>query len=255
MLRRATRRWSPPPRRRSRRSRPPRRCRRSSRPAWPRRRRPRPPQQIFVQIGAFARARERRAARRAPHVSGFANPIVVSGGRRPPHAAPRAARAVARRHRVRSGERAAARARRFGESQLVVDGAPMSCRSEAVSSGGDDSRFDCATDYAARHGRGRGGTVKVAAPPKVTASRATTSSTSRPAPCSPRATPTRQLAPASLTKLMTAYVVFRRARSRTGSRLDDRALVSTKAWRMGGTRMFIEVNFDVGSRGPACAAC
>ena len=53
-----------------------------------------------------------------------------------------------------------------------------------------------------------------------------------------------QLAPASLTKLMTAYVVFGALQS-GGIRLDDRAHVSEKAWRMGGTRMFIEVNSDV----------
>ena len=54
-----------------------------------------------------------------------------------------------------------------------------------------------------------------------------------------------QLAPASLTKLMTAYVVFGALESGR-IRLDDRAHVSEKAWRMGGTRMFIEVNSDVG---------
>lgn len=53
-----------------------------------------------------------------------------------------------------------------------------------------------------------------------------------------------QLAPASLTKLMTAYVVFGALQSGR-IRLDDRARVSEKAWRMGGTRMFIEVNSDV----------
>lgn len=53
-----------------------------------------------------------------------------------------------------------------------------------------------------------------------------------------------QLAPASLTKLMTAYVVFGALESGR-IRLDDRANVSEKAWRMGGTRMFIEVNSDV----------
>jgi serine-type D-Ala-D-Ala carboxypeptidase (penicillin-binding protein 5/6) len=53
-----------------------------------------------------------------------------------------------------------------------------------------------------------------------------------------------QLAPASLTKLMTAYVVFGALES-GGIRLDDRAHVSEKAWRMGGTRMFIEVDSDV----------
>jgi D-alanyl-D-alanine carboxypeptidase (penicillin-binding protein 5/6) len=53
------------------------------------------------------------------------------------------------------------------------------------------------------------------------------------------------LAPASLTKLMTAYVVFG-ALQDGRIRLDDHAHVSEKAWRMGGTRMFIEVNSDVG---------
>jgi D-alanyl-D-alanine carboxypeptidase (penicillin-binding protein 5/6) len=53
-----------------------------------------------------------------------------------------------------------------------------------------------------------------------------------------------QLPPASLTKLMTAYVVFGALESGR-IRLDDRARVSERAWRMGGTRMFIEVNSDV----------
>jgi D-alanyl-D-alanine carboxypeptidase (penicillin-binding protein 5/6) len=53
-----------------------------------------------------------------------------------------------------------------------------------------------------------------------------------------------QLEPASLTKLMTAYVVF--GALTTGRiRLDERAHVSEKAWRMRGTRMFIEVNSEV----------
>jgi serine-type D-Ala-D-Ala carboxypeptidase (penicillin-binding protein 5/6) len=54
-----------------------------------------------------------------------------------------------------------------------------------------------------------------------------------------------QLPPASLTKLMTAYVVFDAIRDGR-IRLDDHAHVSARAWRMGGTRMFIEVNSDVG---------
>jgi D-alanyl-D-alanine carboxypeptidase (penicillin-binding protein 5/6) len=53
------------------------------------------------------------------------------------------------------------------------------------------------------------------------------------------------LAPASLTKLMTAYVVFG-AIEDGRIRLDDRVHVSEKAWRMGGTRMFIEVDSEVG---------
>jgi len=54
-----------------------------------------------------------------------------------------------------------------------------------------------------------------------------------------------QLAPASLTKLMTAYVVFGALESGR-IRLDEHAHVSAKAWRTGGTRMFIDVNSDVG---------
>jgi D-alanyl-D-alanine carboxypeptidase (penicillin-binding protein 5/6) len=53
------------------------------------------------------------------------------------------------------------------------------------------------------------------------------------------------LAPASLTKLMTAYVVFGAIESGR-IRLDDRVRVSEKAWRMSGTRMFIEVGSEVG---------
>ena len=50
--------------------------------------------------------------------------------------------------------------------------------------------------------------------------------------------------PASLTKLMTAYVVFG-ALEAGRIRLDDEALVSKKAWRTGGSRMFIEPNSHV----------
>ena len=54
-----------------------------------------------------------------------------------------------------------------------------------------------------------------------------------------------ELPPASLTKLMTAYVVFGALHEgRIG--LDDRAPVSERAWLQGGTRMFIEVNSEVG---------
>jgi D-alanyl-D-alanine carboxypeptidase (penicillin-binding protein 5/6) len=53
-----------------------------------------------------------------------------------------------------------------------------------------------------------------------------------------------QLPPASLTKLMTAYVVFDALRSGVIG-IDDQAPVSVKAWRQGGTRMFIEPNSHV----------
>lgn len=49
-----------------------------------------------------------------------------------------------------------------------------------------------------------------------------------------------RLEPASLTKIMTAYVVFRELTDGNIS-LQDRVLVSKKAWRTPGSRMFIEV--------------
>ena len=56
--------------------------------------------------------------------------------------------------------------------------------------------------------------------------------------------PDLQLAPASLTKLMTAYVIFD-ALSAGQLRLDEMVRVSEKAWRMQGSRMFIEVGDEV----------
>jgi D-alanyl-D-alanine carboxypeptidase (penicillin-binding protein 5/6) len=53
-----------------------------------------------------------------------------------------------------------------------------------------------------------------------------------------------RLAPASLTKLMTAYVVFH-ALQRQQIQLDNLVTVSEKAWRTQGSRMFIEVNSQV----------
>ena len=50
-----------------------------------------------------------------------------------------------------------------------------------------------------------------------------------------------RLEPASLTKIMTSYVLFREIAS--GSvKLSDEVLVSEKAWKTPGSRMFIEVN-------------
>lgn len=46
--------------------------------------------------------------------------------------------------------------------------------------------------------------------------------------------------PASMTKLMTAYLVFERLQNGTLS-LDDAFPVSEKAWRKGGSKMFVEV--------------
>ncbi|AHF05311.1 D-alanyl-D-alanine carboxypeptidase [Marichromatium purpuratum 984] len=53
-----------------------------------------------------------------------------------------------------------------------------------------------------------------------------------------------RLEPASLTKIMTGYVVFREL-AEGNIRLDDQVLVSEKAWRTGGSRMFIEVGTQV----------
>lgn len=53
------------------------------------------------------------------------------------------------------------------------------------------------------------------------------------------------LEPASLTKLMTAYVVF--AEIKAGRlKLTDKIRVSEKAWRTGGSRMFIDLDSEVG---------
>jgi len=49
-----------------------------------------------------------------------------------------------------------------------------------------------------------------------------------------------QRAPASLTKLMTSYVVFKRIQEEFIS-LDDEVKISEKAWKTGGSRSFIEV--------------
>ncbi len=53
-----------------------------------------------------------------------------------------------------------------------------------------------------------------------------------------------RLEPASLTKIMTAYVVFRELAGGNLT-LEDQVLVSEKAWRTGGSKMFIEVGKKV----------
>ena len=50
--------------------------------------------------------------------------------------------------------------------------------------------------------------------------------------------------PASLSKIMTTYVVFSEIKNGT-IKLDDMVHVSKKAWKTGGSRMFIEVNTKV----------
>jgi D-alanyl-D-alanine carboxypeptidase (penicillin-binding protein 5/6) len=52
------------------------------------------------------------------------------------------------------------------------------------------------------------------------------------------------LEPASITKLMTAYVVFREIREGNLS-LEEKVRISEKAWRTEGSRMFVEVNSQV----------
>ncbi|NIC04439.1 D-alanyl-D-alanine carboxypeptidase family protein [Billgrantia bachuensis] len=56
-----------------------------------------------------------------------------------------------------------------------------------------------------------------------------------------------RLPPASLTKLMTAYLVEREL-NRGNISMDDSVRISENAWRTGGSKMFIEVNTDVSIR-------
>lgn len=56
--------------------------------------------------------------------------------------------------------------------------------------------------------------------------------------------PGKRVEPASITKIMTAYVVYR-ALSANDVHLEDRVLVSEKAWRSVGSRTFIEVGDEV----------
>jgi serine-type D-Ala-D-Ala carboxypeptidase (penicillin-binding protein 5/6) len=57
--------------------------------------------------------------------------------------------------------------------------------------------------------------------------------------------PDERLAPASLTKIMTVYVVFRELAA-GNLQLADQVIVSKNAWKTPGSRMFIEVNRQVG---------
>lgn len=53
-----------------------------------------------------------------------------------------------------------------------------------------------------------------------------------------------QIEPASITKMMTAYVVYKELEADRLS-MDDMVDISEKAWRMGGSRMYLEVNTSV----------
>lgn len=59
--------------------------------------------------------------------------------------------------------------------------------------------------------------------------------------------PDMKMEPASLTKMMTTYVTFSEIRKGHIS-LDDMVYVSEKAWRTGGSKMFIEVDTEVSVR-------
>ncbi len=54
----------------------------------------------------------------------------------------------------------------------------------------------------------------------------------------------KRLAPASLTKIMTVYVIFRELKSGHLT-LDEKVTISKKAWQTPGSRMFVEVNKQV----------
>ncbi|WAR43795.1 D-alanyl-D-alanine carboxypeptidase family protein [Methylomonas rapida] len=56
--------------------------------------------------------------------------------------------------------------------------------------------------------------------------------------------PDKRVAPASLTKIMTAYVVFRELKAGHLA-LDEKVTISQNAWETGGSKMFVEVNKQV----------
>lgn len=53
-----------------------------------------------------------------------------------------------------------------------------------------------------------------------------------------------QVEPASITKLMTSYVIYNELEAGSLS-MDDMVTISEKAWRMGGSRMYVEVDKQV----------
>ena len=56
--------------------------------------------------------------------------------------------------------------------------------------------------------------------------------------------PDKRVSPASLTKIMTVYVIFRELKSGNLS-LDEKVTISKNAWQTGGSKMFVEVNKQV----------
>src|SRR3546814_9098986 len=57
--------------------------------------------------------------------------------------------------------------------------------------------------------------------------------------------------PSSMSKLMTAYIVFDRLQEQRLS-LEDKFTVSEKAWRMGGSKMIVEVGSQEIGRAHVC---
>ncbi|HEX5327998.1 MAG TPA: D-alanyl-D-alanine carboxypeptidase family protein [Acetobacteraceae bacterium] len=53
-----------------------------------------------------------------------------------------------------------------------------------------------------------------------------------------------EMTPSSMTKLMTLYIVYSRLKAGR-MKLDDMLPVSEKAWRMGGSKMFVQINSQV----------
>ncbi len=56
--------------------------------------------------------------------------------------------------------------------------------------------------------------------------------------------PDQKVSPASMTKIMTVYVVFDRLKN-TSISIEDKCKISAKAYKMGGSRMFIEIDEKV----------
>tara|TARA_Y100000590_G_C15721633_1_gene1013707 strand:+ start:2150 stop:3277 length:1128 start_codon:yes stop_codon:yes gene_type:complete len=56
--------------------------------------------------------------------------------------------------------------------------------------------------------------------------------------------PSKKINPASMTKILTSYILFDRIKN-TNMSLNDKCTISSKAYRMGGSRMFLEINTKV----------
>ena len=54
--------------------------------------------------------------------------------------------------------------------------------------------------------------------------------------------------PASMAKVMTSYIVFDKIKDKS-LKMSDTFLVSEKAWKMGGSRSFLELNSNVSISG------